>query len=84
MRTGAPTGRRITADLREAGWQVSENTVAAIMSGAGAGGQAEEEAGGTRPAGEGALAGAGPGQARLPARQLNRKWYGDGTEIRTG
>ena len=31
------------------------------------------------------MAGAGPGQAGLPARpQINRKWYGDGTEIPTG
>jgi putative transposase len=79
-RYGSP---RITADLREAGWRVGENTVAKIM--------AEQRLvarrrrgrrGGTRP---------GRGRWRAPdligrrfaAAQVNRKWYGDGTEIVT-
>jgi transposase InsO family protein len=79
-RYGSP---RITADLREAGWRVSPNTVAKIM--------AEQRLvarrkhtrrGGTRP---------GRGRWRAPdligrrfaAAQINRKWYGDGTEIVT-
>ena len=79
-RYGSP---RITADLREAGWRVSKNTVAKIM--------AEQRLvarrkhtrrGGTRP---------GRGRWRAPdligrrfaAGQVNRKWYGDGTEIVT-
>jgi putative transposase len=79
-RYGSP---RITAELREAGWRVSTNTVAKIM--------AEQRLvarrkharrGGTRP---------GTGRWRAPdligrrftAAQVNRTWYGDGTEIVT-
>ena len=79
-RYGSP---RITADRRDQGWWVSENTVAKIM--------AEQRLvarhrrgrrGGTRP---------GSGRWRAPdlvgrrfaARRVNRRWYGDGTEIVT-
>jgi putative transposase len=79
-RYGSP---RITAELRAVGWQVSPNTVAKIM--------AEQRLvargkrgrrGSTRP---------GRGRWRAPdligrrfaAGQVNRKWYGDGTEIVT-
>ena len=30
------------------------------------------------------MAGTGPGEARLPGAGIDRKWYGDGTEIPTG
>src|SRR4051794_16006710 len=76
-RYGAP---RITADLSEAGWRVSENTVAALLR--------EQDLVArpkrrrkhtTRP---------GRSDRRAPdligrdfaAEALNRKWYGDGTE----
>src|SRR5690349_19362324 len=80
----APRGLpRITADLRDQGWRVSANTVAKIM--------AEQRLvarrrrgrrGGTRP---------GTGRWRAPdlvgrrfaTQRVNRKWYGDGTEIVT-
>ena len=80
-RYGSP---RITADLREAGWRVSENTVAKIM--------AEQRLiarrkrgrrGGTRP-GRGRWRAPDLVGRRFAAQQLNRKWYGDGTEIVTG
>jgi hypothetical protein len=57
---------RITADLREAGWAVSKNTVAAVMREQGLARPAQEEAPGHHPAREGPLAGTGPGQAELP------------------
>jgi putative transposase len=79
-RYGSP---RITADLREAGWRVSENTVAQIMAEIGLRArQKRRRRGGTRP---------GRGRWRAPdlvgrqfgADQLNQKWFGDGTEINT-
>jgi transposase InsO family protein len=75
---------RITADLREAGWTVSKNTVAAIMREQGlAARRTKRRRATTRP---------GKGRWRAPdlvkrdfgAPQVNRKWYGDGTEIPTG
>ncbi len=69
---------RITADLREAGWKVSKNTVAAVMREQGlAARRRKRRRATTRP-------GKGRWRAPDPARQLNRKWYGDGTEIGTG
>lgn len=74
---------RITADLREAGWSVSENTVAAIMREQGLAARRKRRRRSTTR----------PGRARwrapdlirrdFPATTLNRKWYGDGTEIET-
>jgi putative transposase len=75
---------RITADLREAGWRVSKNTVAAVMREQGlAARRKKRRRSATRP---------GRGRWRAPdlvrrdfsAQQVNRKWYGDGTEIGTG
>jgi len=79
-RYGSP---RITADLVEEGWRVSVNTVAQIMAEQGLRARPKRRRGGTRP---------GRGRWRAPdlvgrqfgADQLNQKWYGDGTEIRTG
>jgi putative transposase len=77
-RYGSP---RITADLRDAGWRVSENTVAALMREQGlAARRARKRRSTTRP---------GKGRWRAPdlvkrdfgAPKINCKWYGDGTEI---
>jgi hypothetical protein len=57
---------RITADLRDAGWRVSENTVAALMHEQRLGGQAQEASAFHHAAGHGPLAGPGPGEAGLP------------------
>jgi transposase InsO family protein len=74
----------ITADLRDAGWRVSENTVAALL---------REQNLAARP-GRRRKATTRPGRGRwrapdlvkrqFPAARLNCKWYGDGTEIPTG
>ena len=73
---------RITADLasRVAGQREHRRGVDAR---AGPGGQGQEAAPCHDPAGEGALAGAGPGQTGLRPGKINQKWYGDGTEIPT-
>ena len=83
-RKGKDGSPRITAALREAGWAVSENTVAGLMRQMGLAARPKgRRRGGTRP---------GKGRWRAPdlvkrdfgAAAINRKWYGDGTEIPTG
>ena len=79
---GAP---RVTAALRDAGWRVSENTVAALM---------REQGLAARPGRKGRKHTTRQGKGRwrapdlvkrdFPAAGINRKWYGDGTEIPTG
>jgi putative transposase len=79
---GAP---RITAALRDAGWRVSENTVAGLM---------REQGLAARPGRKGRKHTTRQGKGRwrapdlvkrdFPAAGINRKWYGDGTEIPTG
>jgi len=79
-RYGSP---RITADLREDGWRVSENTVAQIMR--------EQGLRARRRRGRRSTTRPGRGRWRAPdligrdfaAPDVNRKWYGDGTEIPT-
>ena len=81
-RYGSP---RITADLREAGWKVSKNTVAAVMREQGLVARRKQERAGHDPAR--ARAGGGhrtwsSGTSRRA--KINTRWYGDGTEIKTG
>jgi transposase InsO family protein len=75
---------RITDDLRELGWRVSEKTVAALM--------AEQHliARSTRRRRHTTRPGRGRWRAQdlvrrdFTAKQLNQRWFGDGTEITTG
>jgi transposase InsO family protein len=74
---------RITADLREAGWQVSKNTVAAIMREQGmAARRKKKRRATTRPA-KGRWRAPDLVRRDFPAQKINTKWYGDGTEIPT-
>jgi putative transposase len=75
---------RITADLREAGWRVSQNTVAALMREQGLAARRKKKRRATTRPGKGRWRAPDLVQRDFPARQLNRKWYGDGTEIKTG
>jgi putative transposase len=75
---------RIAADLREAGWKVSENTVAALMAEQGlAARRKRKRRSATRP-GKGRWRAADLVKRDFPAQKINTKWYGDGTEIKTG
>ena len=85
VREGKDGAPRITAALREAGWTVSENTVAGLM---------REQGLAARPGRKGRKHTTRQGKGRwrapdlvkrdFPAAGINRKWYGDGTEIPTG
>jgi putative transposase len=80
-RYGSP---RIAADLREDGWRVSENTVAALMAELHlAARRKRRRRATTRPA-RGRWRAPDPVKLDFPAAQVNTKWYGDGTEVPTG
>jgi hypothetical protein len=74
---------RLTADLRDAGWQVSVNTVAAVMRELGLAARRRKL--------RWSLTRQGKGRWRAPdlvgrdftAEAVNQKWFGDGTEIIT-
>jgi putative transposase len=74
---------RITAGLREAGWKVSENTVAEVMRELGlAARRKKKRRSATRP-GKGRWRAPDLVKRDFPAQKINTKWYGDGTEIKT-
>ncbi len=74
----------LTADLTEAGWTVSKNTVAQLMAGMGLAARPKRRRrGATRP-GKGRWRAPDLVKRDFPAQDINRKWYGDGTEIPTG
>jgi transposase InsO family protein len=74
---------RITADLREAGWRVSENTVAAVMREQGLVARRKRKRKATTRPGKGRWRAPDLVKRDFPAAKLNCKWYGDGTEIPT-
>ena len=80
-RYGSP---RITADLRDAGWRVSENTVAGLMRELSLAARRKRRRKSATRAGRGRWRAPDLVRRDFPAAQLNRKWYGDGTEIATG
>jgi transposase InsO family protein len=79
-KAGSP---RITADLKDAGWRVSENTVAAAMREQGLAGRRKRRRRGTTRPGKGRWRAPDLVKRDFPAEKINRKWYGDGTEIPT-
>jgi len=75
---------RIAADLRNAGWRVSENTVAAMLRELGLAARRKKKRKATTRPGKGRWRAPDLVKRDFPAAQLNRKWFGDGTEIPTG
>jgi putative transposase len=75
---------RITADLRDAGWRVSENTVAELMREQHLAARRTSKRKSTTRPGRGRWRAPDLVKRDFPAAQVNRKWYGDGTEIPTG
>jgi transposase InsO family protein len=75
---------RITADLREAGWTVSVNTVAAVMAELGLSARPKKRRKATTRPGKGRWRAPDLVRRDFPAAGINVKWYGDGTEVATG
>ena len=73
----------ITADLKDAGWRVSENTVAALMREQHLAARAKRRRRSTTRPGRGRWRAPDLVKRDFPAAGINRKWYGDGTEIPT-
>jgi putative transposase len=83
-REGKDGSPRIAAALREEGWLVSENTVAALMARMGlAARRKKKRKGSTRP-GKGRWRAPDLVKRKFAADGINRRWYGDGTEVKTG
>jgi putative transposase len=74
----------IAADLRKAGWRVSENTVAALMREQQLAARPKRRRRATTRPGRGRWRAPDLVKRDFPAARLNHKWYGDGTEIPTG
>ena len=79
-RYGSP---RITADLRALGWRVSVNTVAKIMAEQGLVSRPKRRRKSTTRPGRGRWRAPDLVKRQFSADQVNRKWFGDGTEIVT-
>ena len=75
---------RITADLRDEGWRVSKNTVAELMRELGLQARRKRRRKQTTRQGRGRWRAPDLVKRDFPAAGINRKWYGDGTEIVTG
>ncbi len=73
----------ITADLRDLGWRVSKNTVAAVMAEMGLAARPKKRRKGTTRPGKGRWRAPDLVKRDFPAAGINQKWYGDGTDIDT-
>ena len=73
----------ITADLRDLGWRVSKNTVAAVMAELGLAARPKKKRKGTTRPGKGRWRAPDLVKRDFPAATINVKWYSDGTDIDT-
>jgi transposase InsO family protein len=83
-RKGKDGSPRITAALRDEGWAVSENTVAALMAGMGPAARRKSKRKATTRPGRGRWQAPDLVRRDFPVGKINQKWYGDGTDIPTG
>ena len=74
---------RITADLRDARWRVSENTVAGLMRELGLAARRKKRRKATTRPGRGRWRAPDLVKRDFGAPALNRRWFGDGTQIIT-
>jgi putative transposase len=74
---------RIAADLRAAGWRISENTVAQLMRELGLAARRRRNRNQTTRQGRGRWRAPDLIGRDFGTHRLNRKWYGDGTQIPT-
>jgi putative transposase len=74
---------RITDDLRDGGWRVSENTVAAVMREQHLAARAKKKRRSTTRPAKGRWRAPDLVKRDFPAAKINQKWFGDGTEIAT-
>jgi putative transposase len=79
-RYGSP---RITAELRELGWRVSENTVAELMAEQGLIARPKRRRKHTTRPGRGRWRAPDQVKRDFHAERINQRWFGDGTEIPT-
>jgi transposase InsO family protein len=84
QREGKDGSPRITAALRDAGWRVSENTVAALMREQGLAARRKKKRKATTRPGKGRWRAPDQVRRKFGTEGINRRWYGDGTEIITG
>jgi len=84
QRDGKDGSPRITAALRDDGWRVSENTVAALMREQGLAARRNKRRRATTRPGKGRWRAPDQVKRKFAAEKINRRWYGDGTEIVTG
>jgi len=75
---------RITADLQEAGWTVSKNTVAQLMRELGLAARPKRRRRATTRPGNDRWRAPDLVRRNFRAPAINRKWFGDGTEFVTG
>jgi HTH-like domain len=73
----------IAAGLRDLGWRVSKNTVAALMAEMGLAARPKKRRKGTTRPGKGRWRAPDLVKRNFPAEKINQKWYGDGTDIGT-
>jgi transposase InsO family protein len=83
QRDGKDGSPRIAAALREAGWKVSENAVAALMREQGLAARRKKRRKATTRPGKGRWRAPDRVKRKFATGGLNRRWYGDGTEIVT-